>query len=194
MSPGKDLFDQEEPVIPPRLVSHASFSETLPFQTPRQAAHRATSHPSRRTRRPKQARFSEPEKPTEEKQEKQEFKPFSAQSVIHSLFRESKLSKRTEDMDAPTIQPDELLSPALNDPLMNPEPSADLEAAETVAPTTKKKIRWSKYIPWVWTFCMCFILFGFLPWGAYTLNQEGSETYVQVRARVRYYLPALHCD
>ena len=111
-------------------------------------------------------------------------KPFTAQSVLHSLFKESKLSQRPK-FEEPDSVP---LSPATNDPLLNPQEPEDpgdtaaIEHAPAAAPTagTKNKVRWSKYIPWVWTIVMSFILFGFLPWGIYTLHEEATETYVQV--------------
>ena len=109
---------------------------------------------------------------------------FSAQAMMHSIFKPAKLTR-------PVLESVEGFTPAAHDPLMNPEPrnttgitipegpaTADLESRE---PRRKRNcIRWSKYIPYVWCVMMMLILFGFLPWGIYTLQQSAADTYVQV--------------
>lgn len=111
----------------------------------------------------------------------------NATTVIHSLFRPSDLTERSRAIrEAEAVQepvsPDMVLEPATYDPLLNPEPEAPhTEGNVTLPPSAgrKNKIRWSKYLPWVWVVVMVFAICGFLPWGIYTLHQTDAATYVQ---------------
>ncbi len=112
-------------------------------------------------------------------------KPFT-QTVIHSIFRPAKLTRPLEEA---LRKEESVLEPAMYDPLMNPAPHPEgeeddrapiIEEANGPGTRRKNKIRWSKYIPYVWVVVMAFILAGFLPWGIYSLHASSAATYVQV--------------